>query len=100
MENYALYTEYKKFIESKIEGKELRNWHDFLEFTKQNEIDDETLFDSIERMEELSPGMLFCYDILIAGVEYENFAEYMASFNQIHDHDQTSEELKKEWALR
>ena len=56
-----------------------------------NNTTDEDLYESIERMQELSPGTLFCYDILIAGVDYENFVEYMESFNQIHEYDQNQE---------
>ncbi len=44
-------------------------------------------------MDELSPGTLFCYDILVGALDYENFVEYMESFKQIHYHDNEVEEL-------
>ena len=58
-----------------------------LEFAKEEDSTEDELYGSIKRMDELSPGTLFCYDILVAALEYENFVEYMESFKLIHYHD-------------
>jgi hypothetical protein len=51
-----------------------------VEFEKNTGVKDEILYGSIARMDKVSPGMLFCYDVLMAAVEYDDFVQYMMSF--------------------
>jgi len=38
------------------------------------------MYESLERMEQVSPGFLFCLDYLMAATEYINFAQMMLDF--------------------
>lgn len=57
-------------------------WLIGLEFLGDEKIESENMYESLERMEQVSPGFLFCLDILMAAIDYWDFVSFMLSFQQ------------------
>lgn len=53
-----------------------------VEFLGEEKIESEQMYESLERMEQVSPGFLFCLDILMAAIDYWDFVSFMLSFQQ------------------